>query len=99
MASFEGTPAECVSWLQTYFAIQEKMVEGGRSTAKTDDDAERFDELLDVVGRSVYRVDVEGLGMVARQRVRPEHMARVTRMETGLELFDMLSKDKSKESD
>ena len=97
-ATFEGTPAECLSWLQTHFAIMRKIVEGAMSNAP-EDEVGHFEEMLDVLDRSVYKVRVRPLKMVAKDRVRLEHMARVNRMETGLLLFDILRKTAENDGD
>ena len=83
--TFEGTPAETVSWLQTYHSMQRAFLEGAEIGNP------RREELLGQLDRAVFRVTVEPLGMVAAQRVRPEHRARVERLETGLMLFDSLA--------
>jgi len=99
-ATFEGTPAECVCWLETHFSIMEHIAEGAKMEAP-EEEKQKWDELIDAMRRSVYKVTVEPLaGMVAKERVRPEYMARVGRIETGLELFDILARgmDKSDEN-
>jgi len=88
-AMFEGTPDECVAWLDTHFSMMGKIVEGAKSVADESARAD-FDEMLDALGRSVYRVTVEPIGMVAKHGARDEWLPRVTRLRTGLELFDAL---------
>lgn len=92
MATFEGTPAECVCWLETgYFSTQRRIVEGAMSTCPDEAERARFAEMLDVLDRSAYKVTVEPLGMVARDRARPEWAQLVARHELKEELFDLIA--------
>lgn len=88
VAMFEGTPTECVAWLLSYFESMTRIVKGARE--KSDD--EWYDSVLDALGRSVYRVAVSPTGMVADAAERPAYLNATTRIKTGLELFDALSR-------
>lgn len=89
---FEGTRWECEAFLNSFFNIQRKIVEGARSKA-SEDDAPKYDEILKSLDMAVYRVTVRGLGMVASEQVRPENAYRAMRMRTALEMFDAITED------
>ena len=100
MATFEGTPAECVCWLETgYFSTQRRIVEGAMSTCTDETERARFAEMLDALDRAAYRVTVEPLGMVARDRVRPEWSALVSRHELKEELFNLIANGRREDDD
>ena len=88
LTRYEGTPWECVAWLERYFSIMRGIAKGMRETSE---DREFSDKLVDTLDMSVYRITVEPLGMVADD-VRPENSYIVMRMQTALELFDAIQK-------
>ena len=92
VAVFEGTRWECEAFLDSFFTIQRKIVEGARSKA-SEDEVPKYDEILETLDRAVYRVTVRGLGMVANEQVRPENAYRVMRVRTALEMFDAITED------
>lgn len=90
MARFEGTPWECLAWLDGYFSIMRNVTEGAKDVS---DDKEYYESLLDVLDRSVYTVTVEPMkGMVAPYTARPENSYAAMRMRTSLELFDAIQR-------
>lgn len=97
-ATFEGTPCEVSDWVHTHFMLMQRIVEGAMDGAEGEE-LEKFEDMLDALDRSVYRVTIEPLGMVARQRVRPERAMRVMRMETAYDLFDIFAKDSDDSDD
>lgn len=96
--TFEGTPCEVSDWVHTHFMIMRRFVEGAMDGVEGEE-LEKFEDMLDALDRSVYRVTIEPLGMVAKQRVRPERAMRVMRMETAYDLFDMFAKSEEQEDD
>jgi len=86
-AVFEGTRWECEAFLNSFFTMQRKIVEGARSKAS---DTEWYDQLLDTLDKKVYRVTVTGLGVVADDAVRPENAYRAMRIQLALEMFDAI---------
>ena len=89
LTRYEGTPWECVAWLERYFSIMRNIAKGMRETS---DDIEFCESLIDALEKSVYRVTVEPLGMVTSDVARPENSYIVMRMQTALELFDAIQK-------
>ena len=99
LASYEGTRWEVMAFLDSYFSIQRRLVEGVMGDMLTVDgllaeedrkiEYESMAEMLDALDRSVYRVSVVPLGMMAKSVTRPENEYRAMRIRTGLELFDL----------
>lgn len=86
-AMYEGTPWECLAWLESYFRIQRALIDGCAGGKK---DAQMWRDLQDVYDRTVFTVTIEPMKMKAPYETRPENEYRVMRLKTGLDLFDAI---------
>lgn len=85
---FKGTPKECVAWLRSYLYGPQALVRG--ADTRDDADHEFNAEVTDALKRGVYEISVTRTGLVASHEVRPELAYAAERIETGVELFDLM---------
>ena len=96
-ATFEGTRWECEAFLDSYYGIQRNIVLGAQSKAPEDESA-RYDDMLYVLDRRVYRVTVKPIAVATGEPIRPENDYRAMRVKTALEMFDALLDGRKAES-
>lgn len=90
--TFTGTPIECEAWLRKRFDVMRWAIVG--YTSEQDGNGyvpgERQDEMLDLYERSVWKVTVNSLDMVAESRMRTQMIVDAKRIDTEREVVSLL---------
>lgn len=86
--TFEGTPTEIEVMIRSFFDMMRRYFKVYKEI--TDD--EHADEKLDAYERTVWKVEMTPLEMIAKEKCRNVYLAEAMRIESERKLFEIVSK-------